>query len=191
MDMRQRIIDLFGLQESDFNKGTWNTRDVQGEAYLALHHAYTSGQKVVTTQINTQEELTQLLGIASEDTVQSVEGSAPSISAPWPTEKNTVPVRELNQQDEKQLRQALLATVTGQGYQVSSYREILNKRYFPMQVGVCTGDDIVVQANSPLVLNPQGHDLLIVNHNSITLEPGAEIQVEGPVAIYVQTFTKQ
>ncbi|WP_010502012.1 hypothetical protein [Paenibacillus elgii] len=187
------MVDLFketssrlGLTEADIYQGTLTTGGQPGPTYLSTKPQVPSAVKAKMVSIHTIEELKDLVG-------GSAGAAAPrNIPEPWPQNKQEADVKHLNESEERQVYAALRTMLAGQQETVSSYTGIVERRYFPIQAGVFAVNDIVVKPDHPLVIEPEeGHDPVILNVNSITLEPGGQIFCHTPVIIIANKFIKQ
>jgi hypothetical protein len=113
-----------------------------------------------------------------------------AIPEPWPAAKAGATIDDLDQGDETMLRSAVFVHAVGRGDEVSSYRDVLNRRFFPMPIIVYAGKDIVIKKGCVLTIEPDGHDPVVVNYGSVTLEEGGLIRCEAPVLFIVQRFIK-
>lgn len=187
------MVDLFketssrlGLTEADIYQGTLTTGGQPGPSYLSTKPQVPSAVEAKIVSIHTIEELKVLVGGSSG-------AAAPrNMPEPWPQSRQEADAKHLNESEERQVYAALRAILAGQEETVSSYLSIVERRYFPIQVGVFSVEDIVVKPDHPLVIEPEeGHDPLILNVNSITLEPGGQIFCHTPVIIIANKFVKQ
>jgi hypothetical protein len=179
-------LQALGLTEEVVQAGVWRAGAENSPACLSTRQEHSSLLRPTVVTLQKLEDLQALVGTTEVPTLQDLQ-----LPAAWPAENANLTARELNGEQEAQVYQALLATLTGHGAAVQSYSDILAKRYFPMNVGVFAAEDIVVQAGQPLIIEPQGHDPVVVTCNSLTLEPGAQIVCEAPVIMTVETFIKQ
>lgn len=82
------------------------------------------------------------------------------------------------------------AYVLGNSARVMSYEPLLNAFYYPGHVAAFVLDSIMVQAGSPLLLtspDPNGSATLVAA--TITVNAGAQIQVQCKAGVSTQTFT--
>ncbi len=105
--------------------------------------------------------------------------------------RREVDPKGLNESEERAVYAALRAILAGKQEEVSSYTDLVKRRYFPMKAVVYAAEDIVVTKDNPLVIEPQGHDPVIVAANSITLEPEGQIICHAPVIITANQFIKK
>lgn len=187
------MVDLFketssrlSLTEADIYQGTLTTGGQPGPTYLSTKPQVPSAVKAKMVSINTIEELKDLVSGSSRT-------AAPrNIPHPWPQSRQEADAKHLNESEERQVYAALRAFLAGQEETVSSYTDIVERRYFPIRAGVFAVEDIVVKPNHPLVIEPEeGHDPVILNVNSITLAPGGQIFCHTPVIIIANKFIKQ
>jgi hypothetical protein len=182
-DLFSQTLQRLGLTDADVSKGTLSTGDKTGPVYLSARPEFESAlpaKKIVL------KDLAQLLSVVS--TAGSGENLA--IPEPWPASKAGMKAQDLTEADDQQLYAALRACLAGRQNEVQSYTDMLNERYFPMTMNAFTAEDIVVTADNPLIISPQGHDPVSVTCNTLTLEPGGQIICEAPVILTCNTFTK-
>ncbi|MBW7474095.1 hypothetical protein K0T92_05020 [Paenibacillus oenotherae] len=185
-DLVSQALQQIGLTDADVQKGTITTGGTAGPTYLSSNPQFSSAIPAKTIVINSVEELKAIVGAKAASSSQL--GAVP---APWPQDKNTLQKHELTESDELDVYSALRAIVLGHSDAVNSYTGIVNARYFPMSATAYAGEDIVVTANNPLIIEPHGHDPVIVTFNTVTLEQGGQIICDAPVIMTVNTFTKQ
>lgn len=186
-DLVSQALQQIGLTDADVQKGTLKTGGTAGPTYLSSNPKFSSAIPAKTIVINSVEELKEIVGAHGT----SSSGQLGALPAPWPQDKNGLEKHELTESDELDIYAALRAIVLGQSDAVNSYTGIVNARYFPLNATAYAGEDIVVTADNPLIIEPDGHDPVIVTFNSVTLEQGGQIICEAPVIMTVNTFIKQ
>jgi len=185
-----RVLKELGLDQSHVHKGTLNTGDTPGPTYFSTDPEFKSAIKPAIVSIKRLDDLKHVIG---NFVVPGDKGSTKAeheIPEPWPGEKNEIDPSELREKEEGDIHQALRVYLLGDSDRVESYKNIIEKRYFPMEAAVFTGEDIVVSKDHPLIIKSQGHNPAIVNYGTITLEPGGEIICETNVIMSVQKFVK-
>ena len=100
-------------------------------------------------------------------------------------------VPEINNAEELRLRRALFSHVVGREIEAVGYDDLLTRRFFPLPITVYTGKTIVIKKGEVLTIEPDGHDPVVVNYESVTLEQGGQIRCEAPVLFIVQKFIKK
>jgi hypothetical protein len=90
-----------------------------------------------------------------------------------------------------QLRRALFEEIVGSSTPTPELAEAVNRRFFPLQVIVYTGEDIEIKKGEVLTIEPEGHEPVVVNYGSVTLEQGGLIRCKAPVLFIVQRFIKK
>ncbi|PWK11601.1 hypothetical protein [Tumebacillus permanentifrigoris] len=186
MSQLANTLQALGLNEETVHTGVWKAGAEESPAYLSTRPEFPSLLRPTIITLQKLEDLQAVIGTTDSPTLTDLQ-----LPAAWPVENADLTAKELDGEQEVQVYQALLAALTGHQAAVESYAEILAKRYFPMKLGVFAAEDIVVQAGQQLIIEPQGHDPVVVTCNSITLEPGAQIVCEAPVIMNVETFVKQ
>ncbi|WP_183559338.1 hypothetical protein [Mucilaginibacter sp. SP1R1] len=61
----------------------------------------------------------------------------------------------------------------------------------PAEITTFTADNVVVTPNAPLIIKPSGKEPVVVNIDTLTMEPGGQIQCLTSVILNVTTFIKQ
>lgn len=183
-DLFSQTLQLLGLSEADAGKGTLTTGDKTGPTYLSTRPEFESALAAKNITVKSLEQLQSIIGTNDSSS------SELDIPEPWPASKSGLKTQDLTELDELQLYDALRACLAGRQNEVQSYSEILNARYFPMNLSAFTAQNIVVSAGSPLIISPQGHDPVSVTCDTLTLEQGGQIICEAPVIFTCNTFIK-
>jgi hypothetical protein len=184
------VLKELGLDQSHVHKGVLNTGDTPGPTYFSTDPEFKSAIKLYTVSIKRLDDLKHLIGNFVEPDDEGRTKAEHAIPEPWPDEKNNIDPSELREKEERDIHQALRVYLLGDSDRVKSYKNIIEKRYFPVEAAVFTGEDIVVTKDHPLIIKSQGHNPAIVNYGTITLEPGGQIICETNVIMAVQKFVK-
>ncbi|MCG7409288.1 hypothetical protein MH117_17865 [Paenibacillus sp. ACRRX] len=184
-DLFTQVSVQLGLTEEDIHRGTLTTGASTGPMYLSTKPQFPTAVTPKIVSIQTVQELQTLVGNIKEA------GVLQDVPEPWPDEKWDADAKQLNESDNRKVYAALRAILAGKDTEMTSYTSIVNKRYFPIKAGVFACEDIVVTPDQPLIIEPHGHDPVVLTCNSITLEPGGQIICQAPVILSVNTFTKK
>jgi hypothetical protein len=173
------VLDLLGMAQS---AGTGSVRIGGPEGCFSSDSKRKSLAKPHHVKLQSLEQLRSLCG---------GEMSAAAIPEPWPEVRSGAAVPDLDQGEEDRLRRALFAYAMGRGDEVASYQDVLARRFLPMSIIVYTGTDIVIKKGEVLRIEPDGHDPVVVNYRTVTLEEGGQIRCEAPVLMIVEKFIKK
>lgn len=94
---------------------------------------------------------------------------------------------ELTGEQEASLQRALVIAFTHGTDAVSSYADVLERRFFPLRGVLFQAENVTVPSGQQLVIAPDhDHNPHILNIGTLTLEPGSQIVCRCPVILNVQ-----
>lgn len=102
-----------------------------------------------------------------------------------------MPYHELTPYERAAICKAYTAYVFGDSSKVESYREVIQKNYFPAQLALFAGEDIVVNSGDTLTLSGNGDKPVTYSYNSITVKRGGQINVIGQVTLLSNVLTQE
>ena len=126
--------------------------------------------------IDSVDEIKRLFGNADEDFEQGIMAAHHAVPQAWPQEKNDLLPQDLDPSENHDIRKALIAYVYDHSARVKSYKNIIEKHYFPMAVGAFAVEDVTISADHPLILTGNNHTY---NFGVVTIEPGGQIICQG------------
>ncbi len=90
-----------------------------------------------------------------------------------------------------QLRTGLLRQIVSNGEIPEDYKKMIERHFFPLPVSVFAAKDIYIKAGTVFKIEPDGHDPVICDFGTVTLEEGGLIQIEAPAIITIHNFIKK
>ena len=175
-----KVLDLVGLPHS---AGMGSVRITGSEGCLSAKPGRIS---LATPHRVKLSDIEQARSLVSGGT-----GAAAGTPSREPAAKSGESVRPFKEGDERELRHALFAQVVDRIGQVAGSSDAISKRFFPLQVTVYAGEDIEIKKGEVLTIEPDGHDPVVVNYGTVTLEQGGQIRCQAPVLLIVQKFIKK
>jgi hypothetical protein len=95
----------------------------------------------------------------------------------------------LSLEQHEAINQAMHAYLLGNSRKVQDYEDHINAIHFPQQVAVYAGENLVITAAKPLIIdNPNGSPTQLV-YGTVTIQPGGYILVKTPLSLDSQLFT--
>ncbi len=186
LNFRKRHLENLGLDESHFTKGTINTGSVEGPYYISSDSKLNSGLKPNVLKVNDIDELKKLGGIEDERYEKNLIARHHFIPQPWDSSRNSVEYNTLEYKDRSRICKAFKAYLYGYSKDVSNYREILNKTYFPMELPVFLAETIVVEPGNPLIIKSDDPDHPIgVGFDTVIVKPGGQIICESSANVTI------
>lgn len=174
--IRDRYVGELGLDESIIHQETLHTNATKGPTYLTTHPDYQSTLAARKVMVHTLEQLKTLAGFADEHYEQGLLEEHHQPLDEWPAEQNGWGPDEITYLHRSLLCKASKAYVYGCSKRVQSYREILQKFFFPMEIAVFVGTDLHVYPGSPLIVLPETPDQPVgIGFDTIVLHPGAQV----------------
>ncbi|WP_157999770.1 hypothetical protein [Paenibacillus elgii] len=186
--IRSEFMSRYGLTDDIIYKGTITT---SGPTYISADPCHPSIVQPVYVEVASVDDFKEFGGhpdhlFASGDLEQYV-----PVPDEWPAERNDVPYNELTPYERAAICKAYTAYVFGYSPKVESYREVIQKHYFPAKLALFAGEDIVVEAGSPLNLVGSGDQPATYSYNSITVKAGGQINVTGQVTLLSNVLTQE
>lgn len=167
------------------------TGETPGPTYLSSKEGYNSALRRKYKILKEIDELGALIE-GNGDNIASGQGTILNeIPDQWPEEKSACNISDLYEADEKKIFNALKLFITGNGDKVKSYENVVKKRYFPMRLITYAASTIVISPGHPLIIEPSGHDPVLLEFDLIEIEPGGQIICGAPVIIKVKQFIKK
>lgn len=188
-DYYDQVLEILGIDASQVQKGIILINATDGHGYLSSHDKYPTLANPFHVTIPDLETLQSLTGGADMQANQAKAASV-RIPEPWSASNSEKSYETLNQQEEKNIRQALTAAALGYRDRVKSYDQIVQQCYFPLRTIAYAGETITIKRGQTLTIEPEGHDPVIVNFKVLTLEEGGQIKCEAPVILILQKFIK-
>lgn len=142
-----------------------------------------SGRKVPVPDLETLCKIVNAGAIPTKSESDiAPQNAAVDTPKPWP---------EINGTECRTLHQAIEAAAFGQnGDKINQHRKTVEKHFFPMLVSVYAAENLYIKAGQIYRIEPEGHDPVVLNLDTLTLEEGGQIQLGAPALINVQTFNK-
>ncbi len=146
-----------------------------------------SSVKLTTKTFDSLESLKELIHALGKGDNHLPESNV-SLPPKW---QPHIALDQISGQQEKDLMNALFVSLTHHIDSVDSYKDVLPKRFFPLNSTAAAVSNVTVTKDNPLIINPGPHDPVIVNIGTLTLEEGGQIQCNCAVVLKVQNFIKE
>lgn len=185
-NFENRLQEL-GLDRSHVVKEI-RTGATQGPTYFSSHPDFPSAIPPQILFIPTLAKLRQLAGVPDERYLNNQMEGHPAIPPEWPQEKNNLSVEELTPEENRNIHKAFIVHIYGHSDKAKSYEKIIEKIYFPFKAAAFAAEDVVVDADHPLVLKDPA---IACNFGVVTIKPGGQIRYEGDVEMTVQRMVKE
>lgn len=178
LERQKRILQLqeFGLNESAIHKETIYTSATPGATYLSAHPDYPSVIAPCMFTVHCVDELKSLGGIPDDLYECGLLQAHHDSLAEWSWVRSGIEKSALSVEEKDALCYAVKTYMFGNSKTVQSYKEAINKYYFPMQVALFAGEDIVVDPQHPLKIESQGDTPVVVSFNKVTVKQGGVIE---------------
>lgn len=159
-----------------------------GPTYLSSHPDFESAIPPQILTFNSLDDVKRLGGIPDEQYDNALMEEHYELPPAWPEEKNDLASEELQAEENRNIRQAFIAYVYGHSDRVKSYKNIIEKHFFPMEVAAFAVLDVVVDPDHPLILKGPNQTY---NFGTVTIKPGGQIICEADVNMVVQNMVKE
>jgi len=159
-----------------------------GPTYLSSHPGTPSQIPPQMITIDNLDKLKRLGGIPDQRYALGEIEDHHEIPPPWPEEKNLLKIENLTPEDKRNIRQAFIAQIYGNSKKTQSYEKVIEKCHFPVQVAAFAAEDVVVDADHPLILKGPTH---VYNFGTVTIKPGGQIRFEADLEMTVQKMIKE
>jgi len=164
------------------------TGDTDGPTIFSNHPNYESHIPPVILSIPSLKALRALGGIPDAAYERGEYDDHPEVPPEWPKEKSGHRVADLSPEENRNIRKAFVAQIYGNSDRVKSYEPVIDKNYFPMKVAAFAVENLVVDADHPLILKGTAH---VYNFGVVTIKQGGQIQCETDAEMTVQKMIKE
>jgi hypothetical protein len=185
-NFEKRLQEL-GLNSSHVVKEL-KTGATPGPTYLSTHPDVESAIPPQKLTFKSLSELKQIGGIPDDHYQLGAIEEHHDLPPSWPEEKDHLTPDDLSPEENQNIRQAFMVQMYGPSHKVKSYEQIINKHHFPLEVGAFAVQEVVVDADHPLILKGPQH---AYNFGVVTIKPGGQIQCEAHVDMTVQKMIKE
>jgi hypothetical protein len=185
-NFEKRLKEL-GLNASDVVEEL-KTGATPGPTYLSTHPDFASAIPPRKLTFNNLNELKQIGGIPDELYQNGAIEEHHDIPPPWSEGKNHLMPDDLSHEDNQNIRQAFMVQMYGPSHKVSSYEKIINMHHFPLEVGAFAVQEVLVDADHPLILKGPQH---AYNFGVVTIKKGGQIKCEAHVDMTVQKMINE
>lgn len=188
--LRNTFMSRYGLTEDIIHK---ETIDVTGPdpIYFSADPNVPSVVEPVFVTIHSVDEFKEFGGNPDhlyENGTLEERYEAPS---PWPAARTALPYEELTAQEQSAICKAYKAYIEGNSKKVQSYKEVIQKHFFPTELAILAANDLIVRSGQTVNLQGGSSQPVTFSYNTITVEPGGRINTTGIVKILSNTFTQQ
>ena len=133
------------------------------------------------------DEAKRLAGNADEDYENGLMAEHHEPLPEWPAERNELDVAELTHHENNLIHKAHIAYLYGHSGRVQSYKAVIEKRNYPVDVATFAIEDLCLDSkNSPLVVQSNAG----INVGTLTLCQGGWIKFEANSTITAQVMKK-
>ncbi|ACV62204.1 conserved hypothetical protein [Desulfofarcimen acetoxidans DSM 771] len=178
---QDNILKVLGLNETHANTGDFVTGE-SGKPVPKDPESNNAAYRIHLVTIKDVDSYKWLMGINDEHYESGRMEDPHAYPVPWPARKNSIFLGELGTKDKQDLQQAFKNYVYGNSQKTQSYRDLINRAYFPMEMSVAVGGSITVTKVKPLIINENVP--VFLSYDQITFEPG------GYIANYSNTTIK-
>lgn len=185
-NFEKRLEDM-GLERSHVVPEI-KTVETEGPTYLSSHPDYESAVPPKMLTIPTLEALRQKGGIPDEHYLNNKMDGHPEVPPEWPEEKSEHLVADLSPEENQNIRKAFVAHIYGHSEKVKSYEKVIEKNYFPFEVAAFAAENVVVDADHPLILKGPAQ---VFNFGVVTIKQGGQIRCEADAEMTVQKMVKE
>ncbi len=138
--------------------------------------------------VNSVEDVKRLAGNSDQDYDNGVIEHHHQKLPEWDAKKNDLLPEDLEPEDNNNIRQAHIAYVYGDSKRVKSYKQIIEKHNYPMQVAAFAANNIeATAANSPVLIKA---DNGAANIGTLTIYEGGSISFAGDTVVTIQNMVK-
>jgi len=187
--IREQFMSRFQISEDIIHKGTITTAN--GPTYISAHPEHNSVIQPTFVTVPSIDDFKEFGGNADElyATNQLDVHHAPL--GEWDASRTEVPYSELTPQEKADLCHAYKTYIYGHSQTVQSYKDALQKHYFPTQLAVLAAQDVVVTPGNPLILAGNGDQPASFSFGTITIEPGGQIINQANATLLVDNLVQQ
>ncbi|MCD1257844.1 hypothetical protein B5M42_003180 [Paenibacillus athensensis] len=187
--IRTQFMSRFQISDDIVHKETITTAN--GATYISAHPDDQSVVKPTFVTIPSIDDFKEFGGNPDElyATNQLSVHHAPLTE--WNASRTEVPYSELTTQEKADLCHAYQTYIYGHSQTVQSYKEALQKHYFPTQLAVMAAQDVVVTPGNPLILAGNGDQPTTFSFGTITIQPGGQIISQANATLLVDNLVQQ
>lgn len=190
-EIREKFMSKYHITDEIFYKHTINTGDKAGPTYISANPDHQSVVKPIYVTVQSIDDFKEFGGIADSlydnNTMVNDHPTLPE----WDAAKTDLPYSELSPKEKADICQAYTTYIYGYSKKVQSYKEVIHKHYFPVQLPIFSAQDVIVTPGSPLVLSSDGDKPVVFNFHTVTIEPGGKIINEGNSTILVDKLIQE
>ncbi|MCG7409289.1 hypothetical protein MH117_17870 [Paenibacillus sp. ACRRX] len=186
--IRSTFMSRYGLTDDILHKGTITT---SGTTYISADPALPSVVKPVYVTINSVDEFKEFGGNPDHLYTSGVMQEHHNVADDWPAAKTSLAYSELSPHEKAAICHAYTAYIYGNSQKVQSYRDVIQKHYFPAQLAVLAAEDVVVKSGDQLILSGDGDAPITYSFNTITVEAGGQIINTGQATLLANVLTQQ
>ncbi len=175
------------LRELGFPQGrsAGSIDTASGEVIVGGERATVASRTVTVDSI---DELRRLLGGSQPMASDPPPEFAPERSAALRDARSAAELRaRLTRAELEQIDRAYTEFLHGDPAAVESYRDLVHRLHFPMELAVHAADNVTVRPGAPLIFAAPTS----ANYGTVTVEAGAQIICLAEVTIVAQTFTAE
>ncbi|WP_341278008.1 hypothetical protein [Paenibacillus sp. FSL H8-0537] len=188
-DIRNQFMAKFSLTDEIIQKGTLTTSG--GGTYISANPNHDTAIKPLYVTIESIDDFKSFGGNSDEHYASNLLQEHHEALAEWDASNNHKTYSELSVLEKSAVCNAYQTYIYGNSNNVQSYKEVLQKHFFPAQLAVCAGQDVVVTPGNPLILAGDGDNPITYSFNTITIQPGGQIINQANATLLVDTLIQE
>ncbi|WP_010502013.1 hypothetical protein [Paenibacillus elgii] len=188
--LRNTFMSRYGLTEDIIHK---ETIDVAGPdpVYFSADPNVPSVVEPIFVTINSIDEFKEFGGNPDHLYENGTLEERYEVPPPWPESRTSLPYEELTAQEQSAICKAYTAYIEDNSKKVQSYKEVIQKHFFPTELAILAANDLIVRNGQTVNLQGGSSEPVTFSYNTITIEPGGRINATGKVKILSNIFTQQ
>jgi hypothetical protein len=146
-----------------------------GPTYLSNNPDIESAIPPQILTFTSLDEVKRLGGIPNGDYTSGRIEEHHKALPPWPEVKNNLMPEDLTAEENRNIAGALLRYVYGNSEKFKSYKTIIEKHVFPLEIAAFAVENVIVDPEHPLILTGSIHTYVF---GIVTIKPGGQIICE-------------
>lgn len=189
--IRSQFMSKFNLTDEVIHKDTINTGDTPGPTYISAHPEHDSVVKPFYVTVQSIDEFKQFGGNPNDLYHNNLMAEHHPALAAWNEANTNLAYSELSTVQKADLCQAYQTYIYGNSQNVQSYKEVLQKHFFPAQLAVFAVQDVVVTKDNPLILSGNGDQPTTFSFGTVTIQPGGQIINQANATLLADSLVQQ
>ncbi|CAH1195778.1 hypothetical protein PAECIP111893_00756 [Paenibacillus plantiphilus] len=189
--IRTQFMSQFNLTDAIVHTTTINTGDTPGPTYISAHPDHDSVIKPTYVTIQNIDEFKQFGGNPDEVYHNNLMAEHHAPLAACDAALTSLPYSDLSVTQKSDLCQAYQTYIYGNSQNVQSYKDALQKHFFPAQLAVFAAQDVVVTKDNPLILSGNGDQPASFSFGTVTIQPGGQIINQANATLLADNLIQQ